>query len=76
MNRVPGFGAAASLHARMMPARETRRNRNNAHGTVVPAGSCAAGCFIKLVDCVLASESNCNPRYQLCKFWCRYGPAS
>ena len=73
MTTLPGFSANASLGSRSI-ARGTSRHRASAPGTVVPAMSCEATCFIKLIDCVMAHEMHCNSRYTLCKFWCRVGP--
>jgi hypothetical protein len=75
MTALPGFSANASLGSRSI-ARGNSRHRASAPGTVVPAMNCEATCFIKLVDCVIAHEMNCQSRHWWCKFWCRYGPPS
>lgn len=75
MTTVPGFSADASLGSRRV-ARGRRLQSTDSRRAVVPAASCEATCFIKLVDCVLAHEMNCQSRHWWCKFWCRYGPAT
>lgn len=70
MNTLPGFNAEASLGARTIATRGAW-NGATVDGRVAPATiDCKHRCLLKLIDCNMAHETQCYPRYQRCLSWC------